>query len=64
MALVPNVQPELVHHLIASDDSTYYRHIRQHGLRYLLDAGGVIHHSFCYETQEDYARCAEILFPL
>ena len=64
LALVPSVQPELVHHLIASDDSTYYRHIRRHGLRYLLDAGGVIHHSFCYETQEEYARCAEILFPL
>jgi tetratricopeptide (TPR) repeat protein len=64
MALVPSVPPELVHHLIASDDSTLYRHIRQHGIRYLLDAGGMIHNDFCYQTQEDYARCAEILFPL
>jgi tetratricopeptide (TPR) repeat protein len=64
LVMVPTLPPELVHQLVASDDSTFHRYIRQHGLRYLLDAASVIHHGFCYGTREDYVRCAEMLFPL
>jgi tetratricopeptide (TPR) repeat protein len=60
----PNANPELVRHLLFSDDSTLTRYARKTGAQRLRDTHFSFYRGFRHDSIESYERSASILFPV
>lgn len=63
-ALAPDASPDLIRHLVSSDDSTLATFVRALGLDRLNRGVDAFHRGLACDSPEHYAKSAEILLPL